>query len=1038
MSATPASGRAAAADSGQDASLDFRQMAEALPHLVWSTRADGATDYCNGRFLRYFGRSLEEVQGWQWVSIVHPADRQRTTEAWDAACTSGTEFFIEYRLLGVDGQYRWHTGRAAPLYDAGGKILRWFGTCSDIDEHRCMQEQLQASKEKYRGLVETTSDCIWEIDALGRFTYLSPAFQAVTGYQSEEFLGLTPVDLLPPDELATVGSRMQSGLASQQPVAELVHHVRRRDGLIGTVEVSAVPVFDAAGEYRGMRGVTRDISVRVAAEAELRKLHRDLRLALQSANAGVWEWSYQTGRLTWSDELYRIFGLAPEAGCISTERWEQLLLPEDVPRIKALLEAAVGRQDHLEMEYRIVLPSGAVRWVCDLGDTYRDDNGKPLGRAGICFDITARKGAEEALRENQQRLNFYVENSPLATIEWDGDFRVTRWSGEAERIFGWSAAETLGKPIMDLHMIVEEDVPTVERTMAQLAAGTQKYVITANRNYTRDGRVIACEWYNTILKNSRGETVFTLSQVMDVTERKRTEESLRKSEERYRAIVEGQLEFVVRFLPGGIATYVNDAIAQWAGRRAEDLLGKSCYPFIHEADRDEVIRKLEALSPENLFVTILARNVSIDGRLCWHQWVNRAFFDEQGRIVEYQGVGRDITETVLAAEALAAAKAAADAASRAKSEFLARMSHEIRTPITGILGMAELLEGTVLTPPQHKYVQTVLTSTESLLTLVNDLLDLAKIEAGRLELEHNEFSLREVVNEVLASQLPLAQAKGLSTRSSVPAEVPDRLVGDPYRLKQILLNLVGNAVKFTERGEIALAVAVGEGQGGAAELRFDVTDTGIGIAPEAIARIFRPFTQADASTTRRFGGTGLGLAICAQLATLMGGEVWVDSREGAGSTFHVRIPFATAGAGREADTPRPPDRPPAWEGPPLRVLLAEDNEISRMFFAESLEKYGHHVDSAGNGAEALEQLGLAAYDIVLMDVQMPVMDGVEAVNRLRRLERETGGHVPVVALTAHAMEEDRLELLDSGFDGYVSKPLKIRDLFREIKRCLGG
>jgi CheY-like chemotaxis protein len=293
-----------------------------------------------------------------------------------------------------------------------------------------------------------------------------------------------------------------------------------------------------------------------------------------------------------------------------------------------------------------------------------------------------------------------------------------------------------------------------------------------------------------------------------------------------------------------------------------------------------------------------------------------------------------------------------------------------------------------------------------------------------------------LVSEVADSQNPAAKAKGLAFCTQVSAEVPERLMGDPLRLKQVLLNLTVNAIKFSARGEVRLAVAVEKAHPSTPMLRFDVTDTGIGIKARAIAEIFQPFSQVDPSSTRKFGGAGLGLAICTKLMTIMGGEISVDSCEGVGSTFHVRLPFEVAGIEAEDHGADPPCRVAETAVKPLRVLLVEDHEISQYFFAEVLKRCGHHVELAVNGAEALEKLQGRPYDLVLMDIQMPVMDGMAAVCKIRELERVKGGHLPVIALTAHAMEKDRVEVLSRGFDGYVSKPMKVDALLDEVNRCL--
>jgi CheY-like chemotaxis protein len=374
--------------------------------------------------------------------------------------------------------------------------------------------------------------------------------------------------------------------------------------------------------------------------------------------------------------------------------------------------------------------------------------------------------------------------------------------------------------------------------------------------------------------------------------------------------------------------------------------------------------------------------------------------------------------------------------SRAKDEFLANMSHELRTPITAVLGFAELLEDTDLSEEQLRYLGTIASSTETLLALVDDLLDLARIEAGKVYLAREEFSLRKLIGDVANSQNPAAKAKGLAFHTRVSTEVPDLLMGDSLRLKQVLLNLTVNAIKFSERGEVCLSVAVEKSHPTTPMLRFDVADTGIGIGTENLAGIFQPFSQVDPSSTRKFGGAGLGLAICTKLMAIMGGEISVDSREGVGSTFHVYLPFEMAHMETEGGGAQTRGPVAVTEESPLRVLLVEDHEISQYFFSEVLKRCGHHVELAANGAEALGKLQCSTYDLVLMDVQMPVMDGLEAVSKIREKEQVAGGHLPVIALTAHAMEKDRVEVLSKGFDGYVSKPMKVDVLLDEVRRCI--
>jgi signal transduction histidine kinase/ActR/RegA family two-component response regulator len=377
-------------------------------------------------------------------------------------------------------------------------------------------------------------------------------------------------------------------------------------------------------------------------------------------------------------------------------------------------------------------------------------------------------------------------------------------------------------------------------------------------------------------------------------------------------------------------------------------------------------------------------------------------------------------------------KAAAQAASVAKSQFLANMSHEIRTPLHGLIGMTDLAIETPPGPDQHQYLELVKQCGTSLLSVINDILDISKIEAGRLQLDPVPFSLRQFLSAATPVLTVSAKQKGLQLELTVDPDVPDALIADSSRLNQILLNLAGNAVKFTERGGVFVSVACAELRRSSAVLRFAIKDTGIGIEPEKVETIFEAFSQADSSITRRFGGTGLGLAISSNLVTMMGGRLWVESTPQAGSTFFFTAEMALDQTPRPT-TPAPAEAPhPPGQRRPLRILLAEDNAVNQIVATRILEKNGHSVVRAAHGEEALALFSRETFDAILMDVQMPVMDGLMATRKIRERETETKSHVPVIALTARAMQEDESICLDAGMDAYLSKPLLCDDLLRTL------
>ena len=395
-------------------------------------------------------------------------------------------------------------------------------------------------------------------------------------------------------------------------------------------------------------------------------------------------------------------------------------------------------------------------------------------------------------------------------------------------------------------------------------------------------------------------------------------------------------------------------------------------------------------------------------------------------------IWHDLTDRRLFESALEKARDEAHAAARLKSEFLATMSHEIRTPMNAVIALTELLLDTPLSGEQKGFVDTIHVAGEALLATINNILDFSRIEAGRLEMENDKLDLRSAVDECVRLVSETARHKELPVQVEIDPRIPEKLCGDGRRLKQVLVNLLANAVKFTERGEIRLSVASELRVPETTRLRFIVADTGIGIAPEVQAQIFEPFRQSDASTTRRYGGTGLGLAIAKRLVELMGGEIGVESRVGVGSRFWFTLPFAIMGSTNTAEPKSPSPAPPAPTG---RILVAEDNPVNQKVMRALIEKLGYKVDIVSDGLQAVMAVQATSYDAVLMDCNMPGMDGFEATRAIRICE--SGGHVPIIALTAHALDGDRDKCITAGMDDYLAKPIRLETLKERLGTWIG-
>ena len=673
------------------------------------------------------------------------------------------------------------------------------------------------------------------------------------------------------------------------------------------------------------------------------------------------------------------------------------------------------------------------------------------------------KTNEKQKKAQNEFAESLVQHSAVPTFVLDKRHRVIIWNRACEELTGVRAAEIIGtdeqwKPFYAEKRPVLADV-VLDGDPEALSA---LYETCTRSPHSPDG-FQSEGWYQSLggkkryiffdaapIRDARGEIIAAIETLQDISERKWAEEELKRSDEQIRLLLGSTAEAIYGVNLLGRCTFANPAAARLLGYDHPDkLLGQNMHLLIHHTRPDGSAYPIEECPMSNAIRGKTGAHSDdellwrADGSgfpaeyWCYPQW-------RGGRIVGAVVTFFDITERKRAEEQLLQAKFAAEAATRAKSEFLANMSHEIRTPMNAALGMLYLLEQTTLTDQQRNYLAKAQAASNTLLRVINDILDFTKIESGKLEMETVPFRLATVLGSLADLAVATIRGKPVELRVITSPDVADHLVGDPVRLGQVLVNLTNNAIKFTAAGEIVVSVEQVSGSADGVELRFSVRDSGIGMTPAQLEKLFAPFTQADSSTTRRYGGTGLGLAISKQLVANMGGAIGVTSEAGRGSTFCFTVPFGLpredeldmlpVGADHEALAVAAASLHGNGSLDGIRVLLVEDNLINQEVAREIMQSWGVVVDVAENGAEAVALVTASggSYDAVFMDVQMPVMDGLEATRLIR--SRPDWASLPIIAMTASAMSSDQARCRQVGMNDEVTKPIDVPQLFATLSR----
>lgn len=921
-------------------------------------------------------------------------------------------------------------------------------------------------------LLDSIGDIVFFKDIDGVYIGCNTAFAEHVGYPADEIVGKTDYDLYPKEEADAFRANDSLMLQSLAPRRneEWISYPDGRRVLLDTLKT---PYRNCEGTVLGIIGISRDITDRTLVENELRRRESLLQRVFEILPIGLW-FADANGRLLRGNPAgIAIWGAEPRVdpskyGVFSARRLPsgEPVAPDDWALGRTVREGATITDELLEIDTF----DGRKRIILNSTAPVVNDDGILQGAIVVNHDVTERKKAEFALQESEARLKMAQRIAHVGSWEYTLATGEIWASDEGFRIYGMEPPESNLLSIEAIEACIPEK-ERVHQALVDLIESGKPYDLEFEIR-PADGaapRIIISK--AELVRGSDGRVIRVTGVLQDVTDRKRAQQALRASEEKHRQLFETMAQGVVyQGRDGGIIS-ANPAAERILGLSLGQMLGKnSMDPHWHTIREDgsglpghehPAMIALRTGEPVKNFV------MGVSGsRKNECTWISVSatplFLPGDTAPLQVYATFEDITERKHAEDLLRKANmrleeaseratemaGRAEAASLAKSDFLANMSHEIRTPMNGLIGMTELLLDTGLSAEQRFLADTVHSSAHALMRLLNGILDLSKIEAGKLELEETDFDFSGLLNSVMISSSLRAGEKGLDFLCEKSPDIPRYLRGDAGRLRQILDNLIDNAVKFTHKGIVELHVSVAKKGGGSVLLRFSVRDTGVGIAEGRQSALFQKFNQLDPSITRRFGGSGLGLAISRQLAEMMGGTIEMksplfdDSDEesgGPGAEFVVTALLDTCTEEAVAALRgSPSERLPApFEASRARILLVEDNATNRCVALGMLRKLGlTDVDAVSDGAEAVEAVRNARYDLVLMDVQMPVMDGLEATWRIRSLP--SGKGLPIVAMTAYAMRGDRERCLEAGMDDYISKPVTAESLVDTLRKWLSG
>lgn len=933
----------------------------------------------------------------------------------------------------------------------------------DKKEYTNIIKELKSSGQFYKFIADFIYDWEMWLSPQNEVIYCSPSSQKITGYPPDNFINDSTLifKITHPDDVDTLKKYLESDISDDNKTFRF--RISMPDASIKWLELGFNSVYSPDGYFLGKRLSIRDITetikntqaLRISKTSLFRQIH-DKQQELFRLHETLKE-TEKTYHHFFENAMDAIFIADVETGLIvnANKEAENLLKRtkdeiigmnqiEFHPPEKRQYYAGIFK-NHIEnapvkyVEAEVIDSSGNITIVEISASLIKIKDHTFI--MGIFHNITERKRFEEEIQKWRELFELAIKGSRDGIWDWDIKNNNLYLSPMWKKMLGYDDDELPNRLETFFNNLHPDDVEMVNNHINNYLNGITKDYTVEFRMRHKDGHYVWILSKGGALRDNNGQPYRMAGSHIDITHLKNIEQTMRESEEKLRFIAENIEEvFWLRSKDHSKILYINPAYEKIWGRPCSELYEdpNSFMKSVHKDDINTVTKHFNNYLNNNTSFDLEYRIVRPDGETRW-VWA-RAFKveNEKSETIYHTGVAVDITDRKRMEMRLSIAKESAEHASKAKSEFLANMSHEIRTPMNAIIGMSDLLISTELSDEQRRYCEVISSSAESLLAIINDILDFSKIEAGKIDIEIESFNLNTLLLEIQDMFYHQATQKGLKYTTSIDNKLPHKFIGDRGRLRQILVNLVNNAIKFTHTGEIHLSANMNSKFEGYVSLNISVKDTGIGIPKDKIHLLFNAFSQLDTSTTKQYGGTGLGLAISQRLAELMGGKIKAESTYGVGSTFTLTITLQTS-----EDEEQIPIEDKLYEhettinSKSKKILVVEDNPLNQLVAKKMLEKMGFSVDLADNGLDAIKALRNYDYSVVLMDCHMPLMDGFETTNLIRnKTEAVRNPNVPIIALTALATKDDCERCKAAGMNHYLSKPISFEKLRDAIIRYL--